>query len=64
MGLFLNPWGATARAVELRDDTLWETAGHPASVPLSELSSAPVVRRGLLSSTVVFPNTAGHRFMV
>jgi DNA helicase IV len=64
LGLFLNPWGSTARAIELREDALWPTGGHHTSVPLSELSSAPVVRRGLLSSTVTLPNTAGRSFTV
>lgn len=64
LGLLLNPWGSAAQAIELREDALWATGGHHARVPLSEISSAPVVRKGLLSSTVTLPNDAGRNLTV
>lgn len=64
LGLFINPWGSTARTIELREDVLWATGELNANVALSELLSAPIVHKGLLSSTVTLQSTAGRSFTV
>ena len=47
----MNPWGATARAIELENDHL-HVIGRSSVVSLGSVLSAPTVRNGLLSSTI------------
>jgi DNA helicase IV len=52
-GLLVNPFGATARAIELQGDHLLVTGRNmPASVSLANIGEVPALRKGALGTTL------------
>jgi len=52
-GLLVNPFGTTARAMELQGDHLLVTGrSMPASVSLADISEAPALRKGAFGTTL------------
>lgn len=49
----MNPFGTTARAIELEGDRLLVTArGMPVSVSLADIDEAPALRKGAFGTTL------------
>ncbi|SFK80723.1 DNA helicase-4 [Loktanella salsilacus] len=52
-GFFLNPFGTTARAIELKGDHLLVTGrSMPAALSLADIGEAPALRKGVLGTTL------------
>ena len=57
IGLIVNPFGQTARAIELEGEKLRVVRrGQTAYFPLASVSHPPSVRRGALGSTIAVPS--------
>jgi DNA helicase-4 len=57
-GFLVNPFGTTARAIELQGDHLLVTRrSMPASVSLADLGEAPALRKGALGTTLSLQST-------
>jgi hypothetical protein len=57
-GLLVNPFGTTARAIELEGNHLLVTGrSMPASVSLADVGEAPTLRKGALGTTLSLQST-------
>lgn len=57
-GFLVNPFGTTARAIELQGDHLLVTRrSMPASVSLADIGEAPALRKGVLGTTLSLQST-------
>jgi DNA helicase IV len=58
LGFLVNPFGATARAVELRGDRLLITGrSMPASISMADIGEAPTLRKGAFGTTLSLQST-------
>lgn len=60
LGLILNPFGSTARGLSLDSGTITARGAKQTSVRFSEIAAAPLLKNGLLSSTITLSLDAGR----
>ncbi|MGQ0566033.1 MAG: hypothetical protein ACT4OK_13310 [Gemmobacter sp.] len=64
-GFLVNPFGASARAIELQGDHLLVTGrSMPASVSLADIGEAPVLRKGALATTLSLQSSGQSNVML
>lgn len=59
LGLLVNPFGRTVRSLTLESDAIIAGGNGGVSVPFAELSSAPSLKQGLLSSAITIARDGG-----